>query len=174
MAGVILYRRGYAMTFISQTSQNPRNTQNRLNRLVNDQRVKFLAVGGLNTINGYVLFVLFEWLFGGTLGRFGYMVSLLLSYLIAMTIAFILHRKYVFKVKGQLLADFGRFTLVNLFGFSVNAFLLPVVIELTQVRHIYAQAVVAIIAAIASYFGHKYFSFRRKKHSNPATVAATP
>ncbi|MCL1801815.1 MAG: GtrA family protein [Promicromonosporaceae bacterium] len=134
--------------------------------LVRDQRIRFLLVGGFNTVLGYSLFALFDFLIGDSLGEFGYMLALVLSYALAMTVAFFLHRKFVFRVKGKLLLDFGRFVLTNMVGFGLNAVILPLMVTITGLIPLIAQAITAFIVAIASYLLHKHFSFRRPENGN--------
>ncbi|HEY0248895.1 MAG TPA: GtrA family protein [Gryllotalpicola sp.] len=131
-------------------------------RIITDQRVAFLMVGGVNTVLGYALFVLFQIAFGNGLGRFGYMASLVSSYSVGILCAFCLHRYLVFRVRGHFWLDLGRFVVVNLGGLGINAVLLPLVIETTGARPTLAQAGVTLFTALASYFGHKFFSFRRR------------
>lgn len=148
-------------------NEQPEQTQVRaqrklsLQRIIKDQRFLFLIVGGINTLAQYLWFVLFETLRGGHFGQLGYMVSLVFSYFLAMIGAFYLHRRFVFRVSGKLLLDFFRFVLVNLFGFGINAAVLPLAIEIGGLAPIYAQAGAAVLVAIANYFGHKHISFRR-------------
>jgi len=131
-----------------------------------DQRIRFLIVGGLNTVIGYSLFALFQVTFGRYLGEFGYLVSLILSYAIAMGVAFVLHRKFVFQVQGNLWVDLGRFVLTNLVGFGLNAAILPLMVVTTGWDPLIAQALTAFLVAIASYLLHKHFSFRRKAQAH--------
>ena len=130
-------------------------------RLVKNQKIAFLIVGGINTVIGFSLFVLFDRLLGDSAGRFGYVLALVFSYAIAILIAFVLHRHFVFRVRGNLWIDLVRFIAVNLFGLGINSILLPLVVESTDIQPRYAQAGLALFVAIVSYLGHKYFSFRR-------------
>jgi putative flippase GtrA len=133
--------------------------------VVKDQRVAFLLVGAFNTVLGWILFAIAQHFVGDHLGRFGYMVSLYVSYGISIFCAFLLHRYLVFRVRGHFWLDLARFTLVNLAGLGLNTVLLPLVIETTAASPIVAQGFVALTVAVVSYAGHKYFSFRRaKKH----------
>ena len=134
-------------------------------RLIKDQRVAFLLVGGFNTLMGYSLFVLFQHLIGRHIPA-GYMVSLVCSYSVGVMIAFFMHRYLVFKVRGQFWLDFVRFVAVNTVGFGLNAVLLPVAVEVMGLQTFVAQGVVTLFVAVASYCGHKYFSFRRQDTSN--------
>jgi len=87
-------------------------------RLIKDQRVAFLLVGCFNTVLGWALFAVAQSLIGVHLGRFGYMLSLFLSYAVAIFCAFLLHRTFVFRVRGRFWLDLARFTMVNLLGLA--------------------------------------------------------
>lgn len=129
-----------------------------LRRLLADERVRFLLIGGVNTVFAYALFVLFELTLGGR-----YFLSLFLSYLIATLLAFVLHRRFTFGVTGResVIVDFVRFESVYVVMFLVNAALLPLFIEVLGLPSFLAQAIIVVITTILSYLGHKYFSFRR-------------
>lgn len=141
-------------------------------RIIKDQRVAFLLVGGINTLLGTVWFIVFELAFGQNLGRFGYMVSLLCAHVAAVLCAFFLYRYLVFRVRGHLLLDLARFEMVNLAALGINMVALPVVRELTGWPPIAAQLLVTCGTALVSYFGHRDFSFRRKRGepTAPTTV----
>lgn len=155
---------GSAGSHDEHSGETPASDRGLLLRIIRDQRVAFLAVGGFNTLFGYVMFVVFEWLFGDALGQFGYLLSLVCSYAVAIFVAFLLHRYLVFRVRGYFWLDLARFTLVNLVTLGVNTVVLPIVVELTGARPIFAQAGVALFSAVVSYLAHKYFSFRRVHH----------
>ena len=129
--------------------------------LLKDQRIRFLIVGGINTVLGYGIFVLLEYLIAGRFGDFSYMLALVIQYSISIILAFILHRRFVFQVQGRLWLDFGRFVLTNLVGFGLNAALLPLLVQFAGLHPRVAQAVALLLVTVVSYLGHKYFSFRR-------------
>ena len=128
-------------------------------RLVRDQRVAYLIVGGFNTVNGYVLFLVFHLLLGDGFPR--YMTTLLLTHVVAVACAFVLHRRFVFRVRGHLLLDAVRFEVVNLGALAINAALLPLFVEVAGFDVIWAQLLAAGLAVAGSYLGHSLFSFRR-------------
>jgi len=132
-------------------------------RIVVDQRFRYLVVGVFNTLLGWGLFAVAHYLVGDHLGRFGYMVSLYLSYAVGVVVAFLMHRRIVFRVHGRFWLDLGRFTLVNLGGLGLNTVLLPLTIELTGLNPVIAQGCVALAVAMLTYIGHKWFSFRRRQ-----------
>ena len=129
-------------------------------RLLANQKVRFLMVGGFNTVFGYALFAGFYRLLFAAL-PFGYLLSLAASYAVAVTVAFFLYRRFVFPVVGRVRRDFLAFLGVNAVAIAVNFVLLPVLVEILGVRPLIAQAVVVVCTTLISYFGHRSISFRR-------------
>lgn len=128
-------------------------------RLVADQRVAFLLVGGVNTLIGLGWFVLFHRLVGGVVG---YMGTLLLAHVCSVLCAFVLHRRLVFRVRGTVLHDLARFELVNLGALGLNAVALPFFVEVAGLPVIVAQVLATVFSVVTTYVGHKTFSFRRR------------
>ncbi|MFS0852499.1 GtrA family protein [Microbacterium sp. 179-I 3D4 NHS] len=142
-----------------------------LARVLGDQRVRFLAVGGVNTVLGYAIYaVLAQWVFAHV--PLGYLLALIISYAIAICVAFVLYRRFVFVVKGNVLVDFVRFVGVYAVSILANAAALPVLVELLHLHPLVAQAIVLVVTTLISFVGHKHFSFRRRKPAAP--VADTP
>ncbi|WP_419817090.1 GtrA family protein [Glaciibacter flavus] len=136
-------------------------------RLLADQRVRFLIVGAVNTVVAYLLFAAFtRWLFGTSAG--GYLLSLALSYAIAIVMAFVLYRRFVFRVSGNVLIDFIRFVGVYALTITINFVALPLLVEALHVPVLIAQALIVIVATLISFFGHRSFSFRRARPTPPA------
>jgi len=132
-------------------------------RLIKDRRVAFLIVGGINTVVGFLWFAFFEFAVGQWLGDYGYMVTLLLAHIAAVLCAFVLYRRFVFRVRGHVWLDLIRFESVYLVSLGINAVLLPLLVELAHLQPIVAQALIVFVTTIVSYVGHSRFSFRRKK-----------
>lgn len=130
-------------------------------RLIKDRRVAFLAVGGVNTVIGFSLFVGFHAL----LGNDRYLLTLLLSHLISVVIAFVLYRYLVFRVRGHLLRDAWRFESVYLAALAINAVMLTVGVTWLHLNAVLVQAFVLVFTTLWSYFGHDRFSFHRKEDS---------
>ncbi|MCU1557427.1 MAG: GtrA family protein [Microbacteriaceae bacterium] len=127
-------------------------------RLVRDQRIAFLMVGAVNTAVGFGWFVLFEF----TVGRvWGYLASLAFAHVFSVLCAFVLYRRFVFRVRGHVWRDLGRFELVYLVSISVNFVLLPVLVEVGHLPPLLAQFIIVFVTTLISYFGHRGFSFRR-------------
>lgn len=134
-------------------------------RLVRDQRVAFLIVGGINTVVGFGIFVICS----ETLGHFvdhrdgkvaGALATVAVSHVLSVLFAFVMHRRLVFRVRGHLLRDLVRFESVYLTALGINAVALPLLVEL-GLQRIPAQAIIIAVSTLLSYFGHRHFSFRR-------------
>ncbi|MET1002510.1 MAG: GtrA family protein [Acidimicrobiia bacterium] len=145
--------------------------RNRLARLLADQRVRFVIVGGINTVLGYGLFVLFEFTIGDTIGYLG---SLYASYVLAIVVAFALHRRFTFRVSGtgNVVIDFLRFASVHVVALVINTVALPLLVEIVGLEPLVAQAIVVVVTTLVSYFGHKLFSFRRNERDIDTAAAA--
>ncbi|CAM4077438.1 GtrA-like protein [Mycobacterium basiliense] len=134
-------------------------------RLFHDQRVAFLVVGGINTVVGFAIFVACSVMVGQFVDhRFGKTVAALvtlgIAHVLSVLFAFVMHRQFVFRVRGHVLRDLVRFESVYLTALAINAIALPLLVELGMSR-IPAQAIIVASATLLSYFGHRHFSFRR-------------
>ena len=123
------------------------------------KRQAFLIVGGLNTAIGTAWFVLFLWLLPN--GVVGYLGALGCAHALAVLCAFVLYRRFVFRVKGHVWRDLGRFELVNLSTLAFNFAALPVLVEGLGWPPLLAQLVVTSATVVYSWFAHRGFSFKR-------------
>jgi putative flippase GtrA len=128
-------------------------------RLIRDQRVAFLIVGGMNTVIGTAWFVLFLWLFPH--GATGYLGALACAHIAAVLCAFVLYRRFVFRVTGHVMRDLARFELVNLSTLGFNFAALPLLVEVLGWPVLLSQLVVTGVTVLYSWFAHRGFSFRR-------------
>lgn len=145
-----------------------------LRRILDDQRVRFLIVGGFNTAVGFGVFVavdftLGRWITAQSSAVLSSVVTLVVAHLLAAVVAFVLYRRFVFRVSGNVVVDFLRFESVYLVPLGVNLVVLPAVVA-AGAPAILAQAVILVLMTLVSYFGHRYFSFRRKPTALPVDV----
>jgi putative flippase GtrA len=125
------------------------------------QFTTFLVVGGLAALINLVARVLFSQLVI-------YEIAIVLAYVIAMTCAFLLNRRYVFDgAGGDPRRQYNRFVIVNLLAL-VQVWLVSVgtlrllfpLIGFTWQTETIAHAIGVMSPALTSYFGHKYYSFK--------------
>ncbi|MCM0582913.1 GtrA family protein [Weissella diestrammenae] len=133
-----------------------------MKKFLRDERVRFLAVGGFNTVFGFVLFALFERLLKNLSG--GYMYALVIAQVISLFVAYWMHRTLTFKVKGHFWRDLFRFTMVNAVGYGINLVALPLFVNLLHMEPLIAQFIILLVTTVISYVGHKMFSFRRNQN----------
>ena len=135
-------------------------------RLIRDQRIAFLIVGVINTGVGFALFVGVDRTLGAWIDRHvgtvaGSVSTLLIAHILGVLSAFVLYRRFVFKVEGHVWRDLARFESVYLASLGINMVTLPLAVEWGADR-IVAQAVITVALAVLSYVGHRHFSFRRR------------
>jgi putative flippase GtrA len=126
-----------------------------------------LLVGGFNTGFGYALFVALNYLFR-RLGVYGSEIASLFGNLIAITVAFLGYKWFVFRTPGRYLQEWAR--CISVYGSSILFSLImlpPLTLMLrrwlgpSQMASNVAAAILTVVTVAASYFGHKHFSFRR-------------
>jgi len=141
-------------------------------RLLASEQIRFILVGVFNTGFGFALFVALELVLTGDRS---YFLSLCASYAISTLTAFVLHRHFTYRKSGtgSMVVDFIRFEGVYLVSLGVNAVVLPLLVEGAHIPSIPAQAIAVCITTAISYFGHKFFSFRRPTKVAPTEVSGT-
>ncbi|MCX4094403.1 GtrA family protein [Nocardia sp. alder85J] len=127
-------------------------------RLLRRQEIAFAAVGGGNTLLGMVLTVFWLKVLGPSWPP---AAAVVLAYCLSILAAFVAHRTLVFRVRGHLWRDFARFIVVNSGGLLLNTVGVQLAVGSLHLPDTPATVVVMGVVAVASYFGHRYFSFRR-------------
>lgn len=123
---------------------------------IND-KIRFLLVGGYNTLFSFCLFYFLQEMLGGT---FHYIVILLFCHLIAVLNSFINLKYFVFRSTKNFFIEYLKVNIIYAVYFVLNALLLYILRDIIGVNIYIAQLICIIILTIGSYFGHKYFSFK--------------
>jgi putative flippase GtrA len=121
------------------------------------EQLLYLVVGGWNTVFGYGVWALLQYLLGDHLH---YLVVIVLSWPFAVLNAYLGYRYIVFRSRGPVLRELPRFSLVYLATLLVNLALLPVALRILPFNIYVIQALFTGIVVVCSYLGHKYYSFR--------------
>lgn len=131
------------------------------------QFVRYLLVGGFNTVFGYGVFALLNWTLRG-LGNYSYMYAAVLANFIAITVAFLGYKWFVFKTRGNYLMEwircfgvYGTSMLIGLAGLPILVALLRPRLRNPGWASYLAAAIMTSITVIFSFFGHKNVSFRK-------------
>ncbi len=132
------------------------------------QFTRYLLVGGFNTVFGYGLFALLNWSFTG-LGSYSYLYAWLLTSLIALTVAFLGYKWFVFRTRGNYLVEWLRCLGVYSSSMVIGSVGMAIMVPILR-AHLYkpqhasyiAASILAVITVLLSFLGHKNISFRQK------------
>jgi putative flippase GtrA len=136
-----------------------------IGRLFSSQAIRFLFTGGWNTIFSYIVFSALYYFFGD---QWHYMVILTISTVAGVTNAYICHKFFVFKTKGNYLREYFRFYVVYSVQIAVNYVSLPLLLKAGMSPYL-AMAVILGLTTLGTYFGHKHISFRTLERSDGLT-----
>jgi putative flippase GtrA len=126
-------------------------------------------VGGFNTVFGYGVFALLNWAFRG-LGSYSYMYAAVLANVIAISVAFLGYKWFVFRTRGNYLIEwircFGVYSSSALIGLAGLPILVPIlrhVLHRPDYAPYIAGAILTLLTVLFSFLGHKNFSFRQQQ-----------
>ena len=122
------------------------------------EQLLYLAVGGWNTVFGYAIWAVLQYLLGGSLH---YLVVVLIAWPIAVLNAYLGYRYLVFRSRGSMVRELPRFSLIYAVTLVVNLVLLPVALAVLPLDIYAIQALFTVAVVVGSYLSHKYFSFGR-------------
>ena len=143
------------------------------------QFVRYILVGGFNTVFGYVVFALLNWLTRG-LGAYNYLYAAVLANLIAITVAFLGYKWFVFRTRGNYLVEYircfgvyGSSALIGLAGLSILVPILRRNLHHPEQAPYLAAALLTVVTMVFSFFGHKNISFRGRGVGEPSDSSPT-
>jgi putative flippase GtrA len=130
------------------------------------QIARYVLVGGFNTVFGYGLFALLNWMLR-PVGSHAYLLASLLSNVIAISVAFLGYKWFVFRSRGKYLREwlrcmgvYGSSMLITLAGLAVLVPVLERRLHRPGQASYIAAAVMAVVTVLLSFLGHKHYSFR--------------
>ncbi len=131
-----------------------------------EQFVRYLLVGGWNTLFGYGAFAFFTMILEPRM-RYGYIVASLIANILAISVSFLGYKWFVFKTKGNYIKEWFKCLMVYSASIVLGLVMLPPAVFLvTAVTHnpttapYIAGAILLGFNVIISFIGHKKFSFR--------------
>jgi dolichol-phosphate mannosyltransferase len=120
--------------------------------------IQFGIVGGVGTlINLTILYLLTE-----KAGVY-YLISAIFSFIIAMSINFILNKTWTFReeIKLKLREKYIQFSIVSVLALSVNLIFLYLFTELFKIYYIISQILAIGVALIINFLGNKRWTFSK-------------
>lgn len=123
------------------------------------QPIRFILVGGYNTVLGYIIFAGLNYALGVFLFTW---VILLLSYIVGVAHNFVLFKIFVFNTQGNWLAECIKTYYSYIFVYLLNVGLLNLLIAMFNFSSYIAQLICVIILPTITYFIMKNFTFKSK------------
>jgi putative flippase GtrA len=127
---------------------------------------RYLLVGACNTGFAYGTFALFTYVLGGYIPA-SYLVASVLSSLLNITVSFLGYKWFVFRTRGNYLKEWLRSVTVYSGAIALGLLLLPPTVFAAKkitgnaaTAPYIAGAILLGLQVIASFLGHKNFSFR--------------
>lgn len=106
-------------------------------QLINNQVLRFLVTGGLNTIVTYGIYLLLK-------GAVGYQIAYLISYVSGILFSYFMSAIFVFRKKISL-RTFSRFPVIYVIQYAVGALLLGVLIHTFSIPTTIAPLLVILV-----------------------------
>lgn len=128
-----------------------------LHRAYNSTPLRFLVAGGWNTAFGYASLAVLYYLFSD---KIQYLFLIVISTILSITNAYVCHKFFVFKTKGNYVREYLRYYIVYSIPFGLALVLFPFCIEILRMNFYVTQAILTFFTVLISYFGHKHVSFR--------------
>ena len=130
------------------------------------QKMRFLLVGGFNTVFAYfvlnILNILFGLIFNDVLSKVAIAnLALIIQYILTINISFITMRYYVFQSHGNWRKEWLRAWSVYIFLYLINAPILTFMMVVLGWSTWLAQGVYLVFSTIITFLLHKYYSFRK-------------
>ncbi len=125
-----------------------------VDKLFSIQQIRFLFVGGLNTIVGYGFYAL------GIFLGLNYFIANLLSTILGVIHSYIWNKNFTFKSKAKVTREAPKFVGVYLISFLFSSLVLFILVDKLGINQYISGGLNIIITTLISWFGHKYFSFK--------------
>lgn len=119
--------------------------------------VRYLFVGGWNTLFGVGLFTLLYWLWGT---EQNYLLIGIVANILAVTNAFLCYKWIVFRTHGNYLREYLKCWTVYGGTYLISMAGMVLLVELGGMNPILANIVLTVLNIAWSYLGHRFFSFR--------------
>ncbi len=120
------------------------------------QKLRFLLVGGFNTVFSYGLFVL---MVAGV--EIDYRAAIAIGYVISTNVSIFTMRYYVFRSKGSLKKEYAKAWGVYLSTMLLNYLVMYLLVDVFAMDELLAQGIYTICITVFIYLMHKYVSFRQ-------------
>ena len=127
------------------------------------ERLRFLIVGGVNTVFGYAFSLTFYYQVEGALPT---PLILVINTLVSITFSFVLYKVFVFRTKGNWLTEYLRSYVVYGASSFVGIIITWILVDFFDFEFWIVQSALLVFVVMTSYFGHRNFTFKVKAKNN--------
>jgi putative flippase GtrA len=131
------------------------------------EQLLYLVVGGWNTVFGYAVWAVLQFLLGDHLH---YLVIVVISWPIAVLNAYLGYRYIVFRSRGPILRELPRFSMVYVGSLLLTLLVLPIALHVLPFSIYIVNGLFTAVVVVASYIAHKYFSFGGRPRGRAPSV----
>lgn len=132
-------------------------------RVLERRLVRFVLVGGFNTVFGFGLFAVLQLTLGE---RVHYLVLVVVSTVVSVLEAYVVQRWLVWRVRGRWWRELVRFSSVYAGGLGANLLLLPLLVEVVGLPVLLGQGIATAVNALGTFAVHRSFTFRRREEES--------
>lgn len=126
-------------------------------KLFSYQQIRFLFVGGINTLIGYGSYALFLYL------GLNYIIANTLATIIGILNSYLWNRKFTFKSKANVKKEILKFIAVYAVSYILGLIAITLFVKKIGMNEYIAGLLNLIVTTLISWFGHKYFSFKNRE-----------
>lgn len=136
--------------------------------LLNRGLPRFIVIGGICfSVNLVVLYV------GTDLLGWHYMMSMLLSIMVANTLGWLLNHHWTFSPSGlRWWTEYGRYMSVCISSSLIGALLMVFAVSLIGVHYLLANVVIAVLMLLVNFWAHRDWSFASSRVKGGVGVRA--
>lgn len=124
------------------------------------QQVRFLIVGGVNTLVGLVVYPVLYFVLNPI--GFSYMLLLIMSQFICTNFSYLTNKTIVFKTENGSMFEYLKYNSFQVAVMAVNILALPLCVEVLKWNPVIAQTIYTMIVVVVSYFWHSKITFVEK------------
>ncbi len=121
-----------------------------------DERLRFVAIGLINTVIRYLLFIAA----GMLIGIRHYQYALIASWFLSSFTAFLGYKLLVFQSSGSHLKEYGKSVLIWTVSYFINALMLSALVGKLSINAYLAQGLSITVLTVINYLLFKHFAFR--------------
>lgn len=128
-------------------------------QMLNQKNIRYLLVGGINTIVGYSIGIA---IYKALASNLGIIWVGILSNIISITVSFLTYKIFVFRTQGMWVLEYVKSYLIYGGTAVISIFFLWFFVEKMNISIWLSQALVIVVTVIISYLGHSRFTFSRR------------